>query len=207
MGEVGLDLLGFGDLALEGDIDGKGGVLVASKLGGLDWRRLRLLGRLGLRSFLLSVLLLWSRLGDLGGSGSSLALSLGLLRNKVSMSEVSDERVYSLEASWSALWPDSWLNPWEAWLSLLRGKAVGTVWERGFVGRLREREREVGDGLEGRAADLTFMRASRKDSHAKPGASAVTLQARSTEKKPTCERPTPNELQTEPGHRLLCTSE
>lgn len=81
MGVVRLDLLGFGDLALEGDINGKGGVLVASKLGDLDGRRLGLLGRLGLRSLLLNVLPLRSLLGDLGRSGgSSLAFSLGLLR-------------------------------------------------------------------------------------------------------------------------------
>lgn len=87
MSVVRLDLLGFGDLALKGDIDGKGGVLVASKLGDLDGHRLGLLGRLGLRSLLLSVLLLRSRLGDLGGSGSgSLTLSLGLLRDEVSNS-------------------------------------------------------------------------------------------------------------------------
>lgn len=87
MGVVGLDLLRLKDVALECDVDGLGGVLVAGELG-IFGGRLRLLWSDGLGLFLLWLLLLRSLLGGglSGGLGRSLSrgggfsVGLGFLR-------------------------------------------------------------------------------------------------------------------------------
>lgn len=67
MSVIGLDLLRLEDVALKGDFDGQGGLIVASELG-VFGGRLRLLRSDGLGLFLLRLLLLRSLLrGGLAG--------------------------------------------------------------------------------------------------------------------------------------------
>ena len=87
MGVVGLDLLRLEDVALEGNFDRQGGLIVASELG-VFGGRLRLLGSDGLGFFLLRLLLLRSLLrgglaGGLGGRlsrGGVFGVGLGFLQ-------------------------------------------------------------------------------------------------------------------------------
>lgn len=78
VGVVGFDLLRLEDVALEGDFDGQGSVLVASEPG-IFSSRLLLLRSDGLRLFLLWLLLLRSLLrgGFAGGFGGRLSRSGG----------------------------------------------------------------------------------------------------------------------------------